>query len=282
MSSSTLHPCRSLVQFWNSSIGKKLVVALTGLFLVLFLAGHLIGNMLIFQGSESFNHYADFLHTMIHGWGIWLFRLTMVGALVVHIIATVQLTRANRAARPSRYEADATMVASKSSRTMIWSGLTILVFFVFHILHYTVRTSGDLALLADYHQNWAMTVKGFQNSLVVIFYVVAMGLLMSHVSHGMGSLFQTLGLRSKKTAGLISLISKGYAIVLFVGFSSIPVSICFFGLGKDEMKKTETNVKVLHEAGISIKELPEDVIISELPDQTIQAIKMMGSMKNAN
>jgi succinate dehydrogenase / fumarate reductase cytochrome b subunit len=241
--------------------------------------------MLIFQGSESFNHYADFLHTMLHGWGIWLFRLTMVGALVVHIIATVQLVAANRASRPSRYQHDATMVASKPSRTMIWSGLTILVFFVFHILHYTVRTDGDLKLLADYHQNWAMTILGFQNALVVIFYVIAMGLLMAHVSHGVGSIFQTLGFRSKKSAGLISIISKAYAIVLFVGFSAIPISVCFFGLGKDEAVKTQKAVRALSAAGISIHDLPEEVQhanFSKIPDQAIKMFKLMSTMEKSS
>ena len=242
MSSSTFRPCQVFIQFWNSSIGKKLIVALTGAFLAMFLAGHLVGNM---------------------------FRMTMVGALVVHIIATVHLVKANRAARPSRYEADSTMVASKSSRMMIWSGLTILVFFVFHILQYTVRTSGDLKLLADFHQNWAMTVKGFQSSLVVIFYVIAMGLLCSHLSHGVGSIFQTLGLRSKKSEGLIELISKGYAIVLFIGFSAIPVSI-LFGFGHDEMVKTEAVVTALKEKGYT--HLPEELAHKNISEVNVDDI----------
>ncbi len=255
MSSSNCIPCHALCQFWQSSIGKKLVVAITGILLVLFLAGHLVGNMLIFQGSESFNHYADFLHTMLHGWGIWLFRITMLGALVLHIIATVHLVKANRVARPTRYEADNTMVASKSSRVMIWSGLTVLVFIIFHILHYTIRMDAGLKQLAEFHQNWAMTISGFQSAPVVIFYVIAMGLLCSHLSHGVGSIFQTLGLRSKKSAGLIQILSKGYAIVLFIGFSSIPISVCFFGLGKTEMEATIK--KVEDAAALGLKELPQ-------------------------
>ncbi|MBT8043905.1 MAG: succinate dehydrogenase cytochrome b subunit, partial [Verrucomicrobiae bacterium] len=227
----------SLCRFWQSSIGKKIVVALTGAFLVVFLAGHLVGNMLIYQSSEAFNHYAHFLHTMLHGWGIWIFRIMMLVALALHIIATVQLTAANRAARPSRYEADDTMVASKSSRIMIWSGLIILVFFVYHILHYTVRIDGDLKQLADYGENWAMTIAGFQGVITVLFYILAMALLCSHLSHGVGSIFQTLGLRTKKTAMGIDLLSKVYAVVIFLGFISIPISVCFFGLGKDEMEE---------------------------------------------
>ncbi len=179
----------SLCRFWHSSIGK--------------------------------NHYAHFLHTMIHGWGIWMFRATMLVALALHIIATVQLTAANRAARPSRYEADNTMVASKSSRMMIWSGLIILAFFVYHILHYTVRIDPGLKQLADYGENWAMTIAGFQCAGYALFYIIAMALLCSHLSHGVGSIFQTLGLRTKKTAPAIALLSKVYAVVVFIGFSSI-------------------------------------------------------------
>jgi len=251
MSQSTSSLCR----FWQSSIGKKLVVAVTGSFLVLFLAGHLVGNLLIFQSSEAFNHYADFLHTMIHGWGIWMFRITMLGALALHILATVQLVKANRAARPARYQKDATMVASKPSQTMIWSGLTILFFFIFHILHYTVRVESGLKQLADFHQNWAMAVAGFQNIFVTLFYIIAMALLCSHLSHGVGAIFQTLGLRTKKTAGIINTFSKIYALVIFLGFISIPISICFFGFGKKEMNDTIKKVEAAARLGLT--ELPE-------------------------
>lgn len=247
MSQSTCSLCR----FWHSSIGKKLIVALTGLFLVMFLAGHLVGNLLIFQGSADFNEYAHTLHTMLHGWGIWGFRIMMLVALALHIVATVQLTASNNAARTKRYQKDATMVASKSSRMMIWSGLTILVFFIFHILHYTVRVSPELKELADFGQNWAMTIKGFHNPLVTIFYIVAMGLLCSHLSHGVASIFQTLGLRTRKTANAINMASKAYAIIIFVGFISIPISICFFGYGKEELKKTEAKIEEAKKNGES-------------------------------
>ena len=196
MSSSTC----SLCHFWQSSIGKKIVVALTGAYLVFFLAGHLVGNMLIYQSSEAFNHYAEFLHTMLHGWGIWIFRIIMLVALALHIIATIQLTAANRASRPSRYQHDATMVASRSSRMMIWSGLTVLVFFVFHILHYTVRVQErSPSLLAELQAklgNDYCRIPKPASSFCSTF--SAMALLCSHLSHGVGSIFQTLGLRTKK------------------------------------------------------------------------------------
>lgn len=257
-------PTCSLCRFWQSSIGKKIVVALTGAFLVFFLAGHLAGNLLIFQSSEAFNHYAHFLHTMIHGWGIWMFRGLMLVALALHIVATIQLTGANRAARNSRYQKDATMVAPKSSRVMIWSGLTILVFFVFHILHYTVRIDPGLKSLADFGQNWAMTIAGFQKWYVVLFYVISMALLCSHLSHGVGSIFQTLGLRTRKTAEGIKRFSQAYALVIFLGFISIPVAVCFFGFGKSELKETRKAVKDLKKMGWET--IPEEWVGKDLTE----------------
>ena len=149
------------------------------------------------------------------------------------------------------------MVASRSSRIMIWSGLTILLFFIFHILHYTVRVESGLKQLADFHQNWAMAVAGFQKWYVVLFYVISMALLCSHLSHGVGSIFQTLGLRTKKTASCIQCFSKAYALIIFLGFISIPVSICFFGYGKKEMNDTIQQVKDAEAHGLEALHTPE-------------------------
>jgi succinate dehydrogenase / fumarate reductase, cytochrome b subunit len=218
---------RSAAAYWNSSIGKKLVVALTGLAMVLFLAGHLTGNLLMYAGKEAFDGYARFLHEAGHGALIWVARLGLLVVLVLHVWATILLTRENKAAR-QQYEFQATIQASKSSRIMIWSGLTVLAFIVFHILHFTVRTNSHLAEIAK-ESPYEMVIAGFSGGflqvLVVLFYVVAMTLLCSHISHGVASMFQTLGFRSKKSAGLIRTISLGYAAVIWLGFVSIPVAI---------------------------------------------------------
>jgi succinate dehydrogenase / fumarate reductase cytochrome b subunit len=218
---------RSAAAYWNSSIGKKLVVALTGLAMVLFLAAHLTGNLLIYAGKEAFDEYARFLHEAGHGALIWVARLGLLVVLVLHVWATILLTRENKAAR-QQYEFQATIQASKSSRIMIWSGLTVLAFIVFHILHFTVRTNSHLAAIAK-ESPYEMVIAGFSGGflqvLVVLFYVVAMTLLCSHISHGVASMFQTLGFRSKKTADLIRSISLGYAAVIWLGFVSIPVAI---------------------------------------------------------
>jgi succinate dehydrogenase / fumarate reductase cytochrome b subunit len=230
---------RCLETYWSSSIGKKLVVALTGLFLILFLAGHLVGNLVVFMGPEPFNAYAYFLHHMLHGVGIWLFRILMLVMLGAHIAATVALTRQNKAARKS-YEHPATIQASTSSRYMILTGLTILVFFIYHILHFTARIGNEYNNPELYkfmldgkevHNAWKMVIDGFSVWYVTLFYVVAMTMLCSHLMHGFQSVFQTLGLRSKKSAATLQQISIAYALVIWLGFVSIPVAI-LFGFGR--------------------------------------------------
>ena len=231
---------RCLLTYWSSSIGKKLVVAITGLFLLLFLAGHLIGNLVVFMGPEPFNAYAYFLHHMAHGAGIWVFRIVMLAMLGAHIIATILLTRQNRAARKS-YEFQNTIQATRSSRYMILTGLTILLFFIYHILHFTVRAGNEYndpqlyTFILDgkeVHDAWKMVIDGFSVWYVSAFYILAMTFLASHLVHGFQSVFQTLGLRSQKTAATLNQISIAYALFIWLGFISIPIAINFFGFGR--------------------------------------------------
>ncbi|MEM6278748.1 MAG: succinate dehydrogenase cytochrome b subunit [Verrucomicrobiota bacterium] len=218
---------KALLGFWQSSIGKKLIVAVTGLMLVGFLVAHMVGNLLIYQGRESLNDYAYFLHHFLHGKGIWLFRLGLIGAFVFHIAATISLVRENRAARSSRYAYEATVQAPRSSRMMIWSGLTVLGFVVFHLLHFTIRVDPELANMKDpmdpsRHDVYGMVIAGFQNPIVVLFYIVAISFFCTHLNHGISSLFQTLGLRSEKTREVIKKTGVAVTIILWLGFISIP------------------------------------------------------------
>ena len=239
---------KAILRFWQSSIGRNIVVAVTGALLVFFLLGHVAGNLLIFQGRESINAYAQFLHEMLHGQGVWIARIGLLVCVVFHIWATVSLTIENRAARSQRYAYESTVQASKSSRIMIWSGLTILAFIVFHILHFTVRIDPDLANLPDVeyaeanpgekrHDVYAMMIKGFKNPLVSLFYVVSISLLCSHLSHGIASAFQTLGLRSRKASGFEHKLGWGISIALWVGFLSIPAAVMVGALDDEPDKK---------------------------------------------
>jgi succinate dehydrogenase / fumarate reductase cytochrome b subunit len=242
---------RCLDTYWSSSIGKKLVVALTGIVLVLFLAGHLIGNLVVFAGAEPFNDYAYFLHHMLHGAGIWLFRGVMLAMVAAHIAATVALTLQNRSARKA-YECITTIQASHSSRTMILSGLTLLSFVIYHMLHFTARIANQYNTLDRYkeavtqngqpvllhgeplwrHNAWQMVIDGFNWWPATLFYLIAMTLLCAHLMHGVGSIFQTFGFRSKKAASLIQQISLGYSLFIWLGFISIPIAILVFGFGR--------------------------------------------------
>jgi len=222
----------SLCQFWHSSIGKKIIVAVTGIVLVGFLLGHLSGNFLMYVGEDAFNAYAEFLHSMLHGAGVWVARIVLLTCLVLHVAATICLVRQNKVAKGTNYEKEETNVASGSSRIMIWSGLTILAFVIFHILHYTVRVDSELSKIATtpdaYGNNnnaYQMVIIGFKSVWVSLFYIISITLLCSHLSHGVSSIFQTLGLRTRKNATLINSFAKLYTAVIWVGFISIPIAV---------------------------------------------------------
>ena len=236
--------CPPICRIWTSSIGRKFLVALTGAVLTLFLAGHLVGNLLVYAGPEMFNDYAEFLHGMMHGMGIWIFRIVMLATVVIHIAATISLTRENRAAREN-YECQASIQMKRSSKLMIWSGLTILAFVIYHMLHFTARVGNEYNTADRYfepvmrngeeilrHNAWQMTIDGFSWLPAVIFYIIAMSLLCSHLTHGIQSMFQTLGLRSKKSAKLLDMLSVGYSWFIWIGFVSIPIAIYIFKFGR--------------------------------------------------
>jgi succinate dehydrogenase / fumarate reductase cytochrome b subunit len=228
----------SLSRFYASSIGKKILVALTGLALIGFVLGHMIGNLLIFVGRDAINEYGHMLQTALHGGGVWIARIGLLTAVVIHIVATVSLTKANRAARQDKYGRHKAQVSSKSSHVMIWSGLTILAFIVYHLLHFTVHAGNDYATYKTtlhgetVHDVYRMVIAGFSWAPAVIFYIIAMLLLSSHLSHGFSSLFQTLGVSTDKTEPLFKKLGYAFAGLILVGNCSIPIAIYFFGYGR--------------------------------------------------
>ncbi len=226
-----LLPFSALCRFSQSSIGRKIIIAVTGLLLVGFLAVHLAGNLLMYAGPDAINDYAKKLHSM--GPLIWVARLGLLGIVGLHIVYTIRLTRANRAARLQGYAVNVVQTASRGSRSMIWSGLTILAFVVYHLAHYTAGLGNEYRdvgkaryfLASGDHNAYQMVVDGFGVWYVSAFYVVAMGLLFMHLSHGVGSMAQTLGVTTPRTRGLIEWAGRGLAGALFLGFASIPVAV---------------------------------------------------------
>lgn len=227
-----------ITRFYASSVGKKLVVAVTGLILVAFILGHMAGNLLIFAGQDAINEYGHMLHTMGHGGAVWVARIGLLAAVTLHIVATVQLTIQNRAARPDAYGKEGTRVATPASRIMIYSGLTVLVFLIYHLLHFTARVGNDYdsyrAMLngVEVHDVYRMVIAGFSWAPASIFYIIAMLLLCNHLSHGVASLFQTLGLATNKTWPLFQKAGHAFALVVLIGNCSIPIAIWLFKYGQ--------------------------------------------------
>lgn len=224
-----------------SSIGKKTVVALTGIALVLFAIGHMLGNFTIYFGPDVINAYALKLHNL--GLFLWVIRFGLLAVAVLHIYFTMLLWVENRKARPQKYAVDARMGTTVFARTMRLSGLFLFAFVVFHIAHFTARLvdpafAGMKTTLhgETVHDVYRMVVVGFSNPLVVVFYVAAMFFLALHLSHGIASLFQTLGFTNKRLRPLFEVGGRLLAWGLFIGYSSIPVSIGIFGLGKNVLQ----------------------------------------------
>ncbi len=220
-----------VTHFLTSSIGRKIIVALTGLVLVLFVLGHMIGNLLIFVGQDAINEYGQFLRTVGHGGGIWVARFGLLAAVLIHIFFTIELTRENRASRISRYGRPATIQAPKSSLIMIWSGLFVLAFIIYHLMHFTFHVANDYGSYTakidgkEVHDVYSMVIAGFSWIPASVFYIVAMAFLCNHLSHGVESMFQTLGWSTEKTRPWYRRLSLGYAGLIFFGNCSIPVAV---------------------------------------------------------
>jgi succinate dehydrogenase / fumarate reductase cytochrome b subunit len=230
-----------LQRFFRSSLGKKYIMALTGLGLFLFVIGHLLGNLQIFLGPEVINAYGNFLQTTPEL--IWPARLGLLAFAALHIWAAVTLTAQNRAARGlvSYSGAYTPTAASYASRTMMLSGAIVLVFVAYHLLHFTVQARSvnligkDFVGLTDAkgrHDVYAMMIAGFRQPLVSGFYIVAMGLLCLHLSHGVGALFQSIGLKNKAWGIWIDRFGRVASWAIFLGYASIPIAV-LLGYGKE-------------------------------------------------
>lgn len=212
---------------WNSTIGLKIIVAVTGVVLLLFVIGHMIGNLQVFLGPEVFNAYGEKLRMFPAL--LWVVRGVIALFAIVHVLATLRLTLLNNAARPIGYEQKRAVRATLASRTMIYSGLMLLAFVIYHLAHYTWKITNpqyQTLLDAGGHPNiHAMVVAGFSNPLITVVYVVAMVLLGFHLSHGIASVFQTVGWASTRTLPVFERVATIIAVLLVLGYVSIPISI---------------------------------------------------------
>jgi succinate dehydrogenase / fumarate reductase cytochrome b subunit len=213
----------------QSSVGRKIIMAVTGFVLVAFVCVHLLGNSSIFIGADAINAYAQKLHSL--GPFVWVFRLVMLAAFAIHIFFGIQLTLENRAATPEKNVQIKRLKTGFGAETMIVSGLVMLAFVIYHLLHFTVRVTnpeiyvplGDHGMVDVY----VMMVQGFSSALPVIVYVIGLFFLFLHVGHGIQSLFQTLGLSNDKSLPFMEIVSKLVSVVLLVGYISIPMLVVF-------------------------------------------------------
>jgi len=220
-----------LGSLFTSSIGRKFLMAFTGLVLFGFVTGHLIGNLQIFLPPEKINHYGHFLESL--GSALWLIRAFLLACVVVHIGLAIQLTLENRAARPEAYGVDKVNRATLASRVMARTGLVVLAFIVYHLIHFTLRLQHpewsqhtyalhDGTMVRDVYK---MVVQGFSSLPVSLFYILAVGLLSYHLAHGISSMFQSLGLKNETWAAGLDRFAKAYCWAYFLLNAAIPLAV---------------------------------------------------------
>ena len=222
-----------LIAFYQSSIGKKIIVAVTGLYLIFFVIGHLLGNLEIYLGKEHLNAYAQFLQQL--GPFLWVERTILILSAIVHIVVTIQLTAENRAAKPKKYARRGYQASTVASRTMVYSGLLVLCFVTYHLLQFTLMwTNPEYRTLHDQlnrHDVYRMVILGFQQPWISLFYAASIFFLATHLSHGFASVTQTLGINNRKISSFVSNGGRWLSWLIFAGYVSIPASI-FLGLIK--------------------------------------------------
>ena len=208
--------------FWGSTNGKKAVMAVTGCILFLFLIGHLLGNLQIFESAARLNAYGRFLHNL--GELLWLVRGVLILAVVLHIWATIQLALRNQKARPVGYSRKKAINSSYADRTMYWSGPIVLAFVIFHLLEFTAGVIHPQSryIPGEIYHN---VVAGFSVWWVSAWYIFSLILLGLHLRHGLWSMFQSLGLNHPRHTPVLKQAALWIAVVIIGGYISIPVSV---------------------------------------------------------
>ncbi len=218
-----------LVSLYRASIGKKAVMAVTGFLLIGFVLMHMYGNLKAFQGAEYFNHYAEglreigapiFGHTHL----LWVMRLGLIAAFVLHIASAIALSRQSAAARPVGYASHKKLKSNLANLTIRWGGLTIALFVIYHLMHFTFGVKGvhpDFIHGDAYHN----LVVGFQVTPVTFVYMLAVLALGMHLYHGTWSMIQTLGWNRVRYEQQIKIAAAGLAVLITVGFLSVPIGV---------------------------------------------------------
>jgi succinate dehydrogenase / fumarate reductase cytochrome b subunit len=206
-------------------------MAITGIILAVFVLGHMLGNLQIFLGQDAINSYALALQNNFPL--LWGTRVVLLVSVVVHIAAALRLVTLNRAARPVRYQVFRPSRSPYYARVMPWTGLILLAFIIYHILHFTLglvmpdayAAQEELATGLSRHDVYTMVVLGFQNYAVAFSYLVAMAFLCMHLAHGVSSFFQSLGLRHPKYNGVIRNAGPIFGWLIFIGNSAMPIAV---------------------------------------------------------
>jgi succinate dehydrogenase / fumarate reductase, cytochrome b subunit len=219
-----------LLALWSSVIGKKVVMAVTGAVLILFVIAHMLGNLKIFSGPEEINAYSRFLREV--GWPefgygqlLWIVRIVLFVCAILHITAAVQLTRINWQARPVGYESKKNVETTWGALTMRWGGVLLAVFIVFHLFHFTGGMVGFEPGQFEDLMVYQNVVAGFAVWPIALFYIIAMAALGLHLDHGIWSMLQTLGWVTIGNTKSLRAISRIVAILIFAGFVSVPISV---------------------------------------------------------
>ena len=222
MSTALLNLPTGSLRFWQTTVGRKAIMAVTGFILFGFVCGHLLGNLQIFLPPEKINHYAATLRSLPPL--LWGTRITLLVSVILHIWSSFRLWLLQRQARPIKYVKRTTLNSTYASRTMLWSGPIIAAFVIFHLLHLTfgtVHPGGPF----DEHNVYNNVVTGFQVWPVSLFYIIAMIMLCYHLYHGLWSIFQSLGFSHPVYTPWLQRFSKVVAILIAAGNISIPVAV---------------------------------------------------------
>ena len=210
------------MNLFSDSIGRKAVMAVTGALMVLFVIGHLLGNLTVFAGADGINAYAQHLHDL--ALVVWITRVVMGTAVVLHIVLSIQITMENAKAKPDKYAVSRHLKATFASKNMIWTGVALGAFITYHLFHFTIGVTPGLDSQGR-NDVFGMAEAAFKVAGIAIVYVLAMVALFLHLSHGIQSLFQTLGLSNGVMLPRYGMAGKVASFIFLVGFAAIPIAL---------------------------------------------------------